>query len=382
MIYGVLLLLLLVKASVGLPSDLRHDPLSCFEQQGFTTGTYLEEQVRIPIDRGTLAGRLFTPNSEGPHPAVLILPGGGRSPRLQHTSRFMAARLARCGVAALFYDKRGTGKSEGSWEQATYDDLIDDADAALRLLAVHPIVDPTRIGLVGLSQGGRLAPVVAARNGTVAYVVSASAPFVSLRETRLFALDQFARQHGYAERWHTALLSIWNEYLDYIEARTPTASLDHRIERLSVYIPARLLPPLSHQDTGEPLFNSLSRDYLATLGELRVPMLALYGDQDQVIPVAASLEQLRASLNPGVALEVLLVPGVDHAFAYVASSLPRFRFEDVITRWVLQQVGQPGECLSPEPQPTTARPALDTAMIGSWHPCPGATLPNATAPGG
>lgn len=344
MIHGLLLLILATGPGIDpiLVSPALPEP--CPEGGGYTTGTYLDEPVRIEIEGGALAGRLFLPNREGPHPAVVILPGGGRSPRLRHTSRFIAARLARCGVAALFYDKRGTGTSDGNWERATYDDLIEDAEAALRLLVRHEAVDAARIGLVGLSQGGRLAPVVAARNGAVRFVVSASAPFVSLRETRRNALDRFARQRGYAEPWQGALMSAWDDFFSLVEAGLPTTPLDHRIERLAAYLPARLLPPLSHQYTGEPLFNSLGRDYLGALGDVSVPLLALYGEEDQVVPVAASVERLRAALPPDALLEVVLVPGVDHAFTYAASGLPRFRFEEVITNWVLLRTGSPGAC--------------------------------------
>ena len=167
-----------------------HSHLSptCLTAEEDTANAFHVETLRFERDGVALAGRLFMPREPGPHPAVVLLHGGGLQ-RHNEAPLFFAPLLAQCGVAALFYDKRGTGASEGAWEDALFDDFVDDAAAAVEALDRHPDIDD-RIGLIGFSQGGRLAPLVAVRHGQVDFIVSVSGPFASLIETRLYSLAQ------------------------------------------------------------------------------------------------------------------------------------------------------------------------------------------------
>ncbi|ARA94044.1 MAG: alpha/beta fold hydrolase [Bacteroidetes bacterium] len=317
---------------------------ACLEPKVFTVGTYVEEPVAIEQEDVTLAGRLLRPNRPGPHPGVVLIPGGGRDDRLNYPPRFVAARLARCGIAALIYDKRGTGRSDGDFGAATFEDLVADALAALRVLRRQDGVDAGRVGLIGFSQGGRLAPVVAAREGGVAFVVSISSPFTSVRQTRRYALEQAVQRLRLPVARRDSLLALWDAYLARLEAGASTRDLDTLILRLPATLPAALRPPLSTAPPRGPLFNSIGLDTTTEWQGLRVPFLALFGAQDQVVPVAASLRRLREVLGEEAALEVLVVPGVDHSFQYPGWGSRRFRFEEVVVAWVLSQTGLLGEC--------------------------------------
>ncbi len=304
-----------------------------------TTGAYVEARVILERPGVRLVGRLLVPNRPGPHPAVVILSGGGRGGQVNYTPRFIATRMARCGVAALVYDKRGTGISGGDWEAATFDDLVADAVAALAYLRRQPGIDGARVGLVGLSQGGRLAPAVAVRAGDIAFIATASAPFVALPDTRLYALDHLLRKHRYPDSWRAEALDLWAAYMDRRARDASTAPLDNRIRRFR-YVPAHVLPPLSDQPLRTPFFNSIGHDYAGALRELDLPFLALYGTGDTQVPVHDSIQRLRA-LHPAPSrLDVRLVPGVDHAFRYTGDNAPRYRFEDEIIAWVLAQAGE------------------------------------------
>ncbi len=320
-------------------------PEACLEPKHFTVGTYVERAVPIEQGRVTLAGRLLVPNRPGPHPGVVLIPGGGRDDRLNYPPRFVAARLARCGIAALVYDKRGTGGSDGDLEAATFEDLTADALAALRVLRAQDGVEAGRVGVIGFSQGGRLAPVVAARDTAVAFVVTLASPFTSVRQTRLYAIEQAAQRLRLPAARRDTLLALWDAYFVRREAGASTADLDARIRRLPASLPEALRPPLSTAPPRGPLFNSAGHDATAAWRGLRVPFLALFGERDQVVPVAASLRRLREVLGEGAALEVLVVPGVDHSFQYPGWGARRFRFEDVVAGWVLAQTGLLGECV-------------------------------------
>ena len=128
--------------------------------------TYRAEEVSFVSRDGTrLTGTLFLPSRGRRHAAVVVTHGSGRTGRSGFYGhiRFLAEAYARAGIAALIYDKRGTGDSAGDWEQANLDDLADDAAAALQYLAGRADIRADRLGLSGSSQAGWVLPMAASR---------------------------------------------------------------------------------------------------------------------------------------------------------------------------------------------------------------------------
>jgi hypothetical protein len=147
---------------------------------------YREEELRFRNKGVALAGSLFRPEGRGRHPAVLFIHGSGAEGR-GGLNRFLADRLACRGIAAFAYDKRGVGESTGDRRQATFNDLVEDALAAIELLRTQAGIDGRRIGLFGSSDGaGYIAPSVVARSPDVAFLVLKSGPFVSPTRQYLF----------------------------------------------------------------------------------------------------------------------------------------------------------------------------------------------------
>ncbi len=146
----------------------------------------LREPIRrqeVTFDRGdlSLAGTLTLPAGEGPHPGVVLIHGTGPHTRAQDMHGFemltaIAERLAQDGVASLRYDKRGVGASTGDYDAANSADLAEDAEAAMRYLMGHEAIDAARVGLLGHSEGGMIAPMIAARDHDVAFVISMAGP--------------------------------------------------------------------------------------------------------------------------------------------------------------------------------------------------------------
>ncbi len=307
---------------------------------------YREEAVRIDGSGVSLAGRLFLPAGPGPHPAVVLLHGGGLK-RLNTAPLFFAPLLARCGVAALVYDKRGTGASEGFWEAADFDDFVADAGAAVAFLRERPQVDAGRVGLMGFSQGGRLAPVVAARHAAVAFVVSVSAPFTPVAETRLYAVEQALRRRGFLGAVLDSTLALWKRHFAAVAGgdAVALAALDRQIRAAARRVPPAVLPPPSTRLPIIPVYNSMDRDYTPDLRRLRVPMLAVYGARDAVVPVQPSVEVLRRVLSGGnhSDVDVVVVPFADHSFNDHTFS-QRIRIEETILNWIAARLGpsQPG----------------------------------------
>ena len=134
---------------------------------------YAMRDVAFSNGSVSLAGTLHVPPGSGVHPGVVLLPGS--SSRRRSDLRFFADHFARAGFAVLVFDKRGTGESTGDYGAATYEQLADDATAAVAFLCTQPGVDRARVGVWGLSQGALLAPMVAARVPALRFVVAVSA---------------------------------------------------------------------------------------------------------------------------------------------------------------------------------------------------------------
>jgi dienelactone hydrolase len=143
-----------------------------------------------------LAGMLFLPAGEGPFPAAVIIHGSGPSRRDNAWYLTIAERLQAEGIAVFLPNKRGSEKSEGDWRTATLADLATDTEAAVARLRGMSDIAPDAIGLVGMSQGGWIAPLVASRDPGLAYVVSMSGAAVTSDEQLLFEEENNIRQMG------------------------------------------------------------------------------------------------------------------------------------------------------------------------------------------
>jgi len=283
-----------------------------------------------------LRGRLFVPDGKGPYPAVVLLHGGGRE-RLNEAPLFFAPLLARCGIAALVYDKRGTGASEGTWETAHFDDFVADAAAAVAMLGHRTDIQSDQIGLIGFSQGGRLAPVVAVQRPEVAFIVSISGPFVSLFDTRMYALRRSLRQRGLQGDALDATLAAWASHFKAVAAgEGQSAVLQHEPENAPAAKPSVYVEPPS-SPVG-PFYNSLYHDYTVSLKQVQAPMLAIYGARDAVVPVEESIAVLQQALRAGGREpEVIVFPYADHSLID-RTFRERIKVEEVVLGWIQQQL--------------------------------------------
>lgn len=143
-----------------------------------------------------LAAALLLPDAPRPLPAAVIVQGSGESDRTNVWARKAAELFAERGIAVLLTDKRGSGKSGGDWRMASFDDLAADALAGVDYLKGRKEIDAARIGVVGLSQGGWIVPIVAAKRSEVAFVVDFSGATVSFAEQSMLEMTNTARKAG------------------------------------------------------------------------------------------------------------------------------------------------------------------------------------------
>ncbi len=273
------------------------------------------EDVRFSSGDVQLAGTLITPASGAKHPAIVLVHGSGAENReyMLPWARF----LIRRGIAVLGYDKRGVGGSTGDWNTASFDDLAGDVLAAFKYLKTRDDIDPTRIGLLGLSQAGWIMPLAAVRERDVAFLISISGAGVTPAETTLDQARNELTMSGMPRQTVEDIIGLMK--LQYAYASTGKGWDQYAAARAK--LAARMGPP---PDTmpgtpDHPFWQSIKRYYfydpVPVLRQLQTPTLAVWGELDNNILAvknkAAWDDALKAAGNRDYTLVIL--PKGNHA---------------------------------------------------------------------
>jgi dienelactone hydrolase len=323
---------------------------------------YREEEVAFddPGARVRLAGTLTLPNGPGPFPAVVLIAGSGPNTRDEpimghRLFLVLADHLTRHGLAVLRYDKRGVGESSGDYAKATTRDFAQDAGAAVRFLSRRPDIEANRIGLVGHSEGGLIAPLVAAQDQGVAFVVMMAGPGVDgaailAEQQRLIAkamnLDDAALARTTADQ--ARVIAIVRDETDPAVA---AAKLEAAADDMAVGegVPEAQVESRVAQIDTDWFRAFFAYDPAPTLARLRIPLLALIGSKDLQVSAAQNLPALRAALAGDPHARVEELPGLNHLFQPAVTGAPSEygtiettidpHALEVITDWILATVG-------------------------------------------
>jgi len=286
---------------------------------------YSERGVRFdnPAGHNQLAGTLNVPNGKGPFPAVVLVSGTGHNTRDEDVWSHkiflvLADALSRKGIAVLRYDKRGVGGSAGNYDAATTVDFASDAEAAVTWLKAQPEIDPHHVGVLGHSEGGIIAPAVAAEDESVAFVVMIAGP--TIRGDKLFVLqsamtaktygapdDYIAKRKLFDQALYDAIISAPSDAvaLDRAKAIVAKGVADKVIDSNE----AGTLP----QDDARPWERYfLAYDPAPTLAKLKIPVLALNGSLDVQVPAKENLAAAREALKTNPNAIVIELPGMNH----------------------------------------------------------------------
>jgi len=289
----------------------------------------VEEVAFDSLDEGVrLAGTLTVPAGEGPFPAVVLISGSGpqdRDEALMGHRPFavLADHLTRGGIAVLRFDDRGVGASTGDFAAATSEDFADDAEAAFRWLRARPEVDPAAVGLLGHSEGALMAPLVAAREPAVAFLVLIAAPGVPGEQLLYRQGELILRASGAGDaavrasrRAQEELFAAVRDAEDAAAAeRAARAVLRRQAEAQGLEGEQLAAVEAQAAQVASPWFrNVLVHDPAVVLAKVRCPVLAVWGEKDLQVPPAQSREPLEAALaaagNRNVTTRVL--PGLNH----------------------------------------------------------------------
>ncbi len=313
-----------------------------------------------------LAGTIDIPAGSGPFPTVVFVTGSGPQDRdetiMGHRPFLVIADyLARHGIASLRYDDRGTAHSTGDFASSTTADFAVDADAAVRFLKGMPQL-ASRIGILGHSEGGLIAPMLAARPGDVDFIVMLAGPGVAddslmLLQLRAGALAGGASPErvGVALRVNRPLFAAIHDAKDSLDAVARLAAAKANV--------LASLPPDTRAATAAGLDQKIpglltpwmryfvKYDTRRALRQVHVPVLALGGSLDTQVPAKEDLAGIDAALNAAGNRDfrVVELPGLNHLFQTAKTGLPSEyasidetiapKVLELIASWINQRFG-------------------------------------------
>lgn len=303
----------------------------------------------------TLAGTLTLPPTDGPHPAVILISGSGPSDRDESLEpiasirpfRLIADYLTREGVAVLRYDDRGVGESTGDHFSAHSGDLATDTEAAVRYLLSRDDINPEQIGLLGHSEGGLIATIVAARNDDVAFMISMAGSKVRGAEILIFQNERIMRASGMDEAEVAETMVLVEAIYEHVLAEDWEA-----LEAALVQLGASEQLPV-FQDVWLSYF--IRYDPTPDLEQITIPVLGLFGELDVQVDAAQNVSALEAAMAVAGNEDVTIVvfPDGNHLFqSAITGAVEEYgtleqdflpEFMPTIAEWLLQRVDIQGE---------------------------------------
>lgn len=287
---------------------------------------YRTEEVVVQSAPGVrLAGTLTLPQGKGPFPAVVMITGSGAQDRdeniLGHKPfAVIADRLTRDGIAVLRVDDRGFAKSTGDFASATDDDFAVDAAANVAFLRGRPDIDPARIGLIGHSEGGLVAPKVAAKDPRLAFIVLMAGPGVPLSEV----LRAQRAALGPAMGLSPEQIKKSQTMLDHVDvamrgAKDEAEAQARAIKVITAEAGDLVQSPAQAKMLAEQLSSGWMRDLVdydprPTLAKVKCPILALNGSKDGQVPPDQNLPAIRGATKGNPDVTIVELPGLNHLF--------------------------------------------------------------------
>ena len=312
---------------------------------------YREEEVTYANKAAgnTLAGTLTIPPGREPFPAVLLISGSGPNDRDETVFGHkpflvLSDYLTRKGVVVLRADKRGIGKSTGDLGKATTADFALDAEAGVAYLKTRGEVDPHKIGLIGHSEGGVIAPMAAAADPSIAFIVMMAGSGlpgdrIIVEQTRLLTEAAGASKEKVAENADQE-----REVLALVESEKDQTVLEKKLrEKLAADgMPEAQIGPSIKALTSPWYRYFLTYDPATALRKVACPVLAINGSKDLQIPPEQNLPAIKKALVDGgnKRFEIDELPGLNHLFQTTKTGAPAeyAQIEETISPAVLDQI--------------------------------------------
>ncbi|WAC12494.1 alpha/beta hydrolase family protein [Dyadobacter pollutisoli] len=368
--FEIVCIILVIAAFVFLfgRSILREEKVTFMPQEPKPPFPYLQEYITFENPRAKikLAGTLTLPAGEGNFPAVILISGGGPSDRnvesMGHKPFLVIAdHLTRNGIAVLRFDDRGVKLSQGDYLSATSADFADDVESAIGYLKTRKEINSRQIGLAGHSEGGLIAPIVAARSQDVAFVIMLAGPGIPGDSSILLQMAVLQRVRKYPEGQIQHAQAVFGGVLNIVKHSSDRTILR---ERLKQYINANLDSLAAFTSDSASLaqarttviknFSSVWTQFLVkwnpapTLEKVTCPILALIGEKDYQVPAREHFSGIRRAAQKSGNKNVKLVelPNLNHLFQNSKTGGPEEYYKTAetfspvalaeMTNWILQ----------------------------------------------
>jgi uncharacterized protein len=325
---------------------------------------YKEEEVTFTSTGGAvLAGTLTYPTSGENFPAVVLVTGSGPQNRneeiLGHKPFLVIADyLTRNGIAVLRYDDRGTNASTGDYAKATTQDNADDALAAVNFLKTKSQINAKKIGIIGHSEGGIVAPICAAKSKDVAFIVMLAGPGVSGDQILIEQSELIGRAENINEDTLKMNLEISEKIYCIIKKEKDDKKAGEKIRKLMLEsVPESLKKDLKTSMEISQQIAAMTSPWMRffitfdpqkSLSKTKCPVLALIGEKDLQVPAVQNLPAIEKALTKAKNKDFTVkeMPGLNHLFQHCTSGSPTeyanieetFSPEvlEIITKWILQ----------------------------------------------
>lgn len=292
---------------------------------------YQIENISFPsLDKSiTLSGTLTLPDDLKKHPAVVLIAGSGPANRDEEIFghkpfAVIADYLTRQGLAVLRYDKRGIGESTGSLREATTLNLAEDVEASIQFLRNHPNIQSNNIGLIGHSEGGIIAPMVASRDQAISFIVLLAAPGMTGKQILKKQNEESIQRSPITNDQKTKALNVAVQYLDYLAQTssegTSTEALHNTLDSIiSINLAEDIFPQVSREEMIKSTNNNwiiyfLNLDPSEYLKKVHCPILALNGTKDIQVEANSNLERIESSVKNKELLTVKKYLNLNHLF--------------------------------------------------------------------
>jgi pimeloyl-ACP methyl ester carboxylesterase len=325
---------------------------------------YLDEPITYENKAAgvTLAGTLTIRRGDGPFPAVILISGSGAQDRdetlFEHKPFLVLAdSLTRRGIAVLRVDDRGVGGSSGGRATATSEDYAGDVRAGIAYLKSRAEINGKAIGLIGHSEGGIIAPLVAAESADVAFVVLMAGTGLPGDDVLVSQLGLILKASGVAQDKLEKSLDTQRRLVAVAKNETDKKKAMEAMQ--AILRESRDELPEKERDEfdqskqaldgqlrqlGSPWFRFfLTFDPRPTLARVRCPVLALCGEKDLQVAPRENLAAIEAALKSGGNDRVTIkeLAGLNHLFQSSATGLPAdyAKIEETIAPSVLGLIG-------------------------------------------
>src|SRR5688572_5947779 len=302
----------------------------------------ISEEITFSNQTIRLAGTLYKPSTNPPYPVVVIVHPASGGERTNPFYDHLRSVLPEHGIAVLNFDRRGSGKSEGNFETADFEDLAGDVIAGLEYLQSRLDIDNSKIGLHGTSQGAWIAPIVAARKADIAFIVAVSASGVSPADQMNYGVAFHLEQDGFdravieeAIRLRNLVNEYFRGHVSREEASAELSRFEHEpwYERGYLY-PSRELPV---EITQSKWHYEMDYEPLSVWKTVTQPTLFLFAQVDEWVPIEQSMINYKKATTHLQDVTLMQIPDTDHLMRNRTDEISR-EYLNILLNWLKSRV--------------------------------------------